>query len=250
MQNLRAIKPGSGALVNFFRTYRVFWNYSWTLADNVRFSEHRTVPDWEFEGLNHFEQMISDPSGAIMLTAHMGSYDLGANLFASTSGRTVVMVRAPEQEAETHQYEESRWNSQSSESLRVGFNTATSDLAFDLLQSVQRGEIVAIQGDRVTGGVAALETALFGMRTRLPAGPFALAMATGAAIYPMFVVRLGRRRYRLVACPPIRVTRTSRNRDEDLGTGLEAWRAALEASISRGWMQWFTFEPFFTGSSS
>ncbi len=37
MRNLSAILPGSWAITNFFRTYVVFWNFAWTIADNVRF---------------------------------------------------------------------------------------------------------------------------------------------------------------------------------------------------------------------
>src|SRR2546428_12753885 len=32
MRNLAAIKPGSLAFVNFFRCYRVFWDYAWAVA--------------------------------------------------------------------------------------------------------------------------------------------------------------------------------------------------------------------------
>ncbi|HZW54106.1 MAG TPA: hypothetical protein VFF00_08725, partial [Candidatus Elarobacter sp.] len=76
MRNLTAIKPGSTAIANFFRCYRIFWNYAWAITDTVRFKEERTVPDWEFAGWKHFEAMQAR-GGAILLTAHMGSYDLG-----------------------------------------------------------------------------------------------------------------------------------------------------------------------------
>src|SRR5205085_6430429 len=50
MRNLTAIKPGSTALVNFFRCYRVFWNYAWSIDDTMRFKEEGTIPDWDFAG--------------------------------------------------------------------------------------------------------------------------------------------------------------------------------------------------------
>ena len=56
---------------------------------------------------------------------------------------------------------------------------------------------MAIQGDRVTGEISFLPATVFGKATRVPAGPFALALAARVPIYPVFVVRLGRRRYRL-----------------------------------------------------
>jgi predicted LPLAT superfamily acyltransferase len=153
------------------------------------------------------------------------------------------MIRAPETDPNTRKFEEELHGQKGGEKLRVGFSTA-SELAFELLGAVTDGEIVAIQGDRVTPGVASIETVMFGKRTLLPSGPFALAMAARVTIYPMFVVRTGRRRYALVATEPIELQRTSRNRDDDLRRGIEAWRAVLEATIAKHWAQWFTFEPF------
>jgi predicted LPLAT superfamily acyltransferase len=243
MRNLTGILPGSTSAANFFRTYRVFWNFANTIADNVRFKELRVSPDWEFEGYEHFERLQSQPGGGIILTAHMGSYDLGAQLFAEISDRKIVMVRAPEIDPETHRYEEELLGRTVGESLRVGFNTRASDLALELLEAVQRGDLVAIQGDRITKGIASLNGVLFGRDTPFPAGPFALAMAARVPIHPLFVVRVGRRRYRLIAAPSFDVART-RDRNEAFARALSQWTVVLEDVIRRAWYQWFMFQPF------
>lgn len=243
MRNLTAIKPGSWSITNFFRTYRVFWNYAWTITDTARFMELRTIPDWEFAGLEYFDQMMQHEGGAIILTAHMGSYDIGAHLFSETSHRRMVMVRAPEIDPETTQFVESQLE-RGPDKLRVDFNTKASDLALELLHAVQSGELVAIQGDRVTPGISSYPAKLFGKQTEIPAGPFALAMAAGVPIFPMFVVRLGRRRYRLMTCPPITVERAGRRRDEALQRAIVSWTDRLEGVVRESWYQWFTFEPF------
>jgi len=243
MRNLSAILPGSNAFANFLRTWRVFWNFAWTIADNVRFLETRVSPDWDFEGAEHFSDLEAREGGAIILTAHMGSYDLGANLFAEISKRHIVMVRAPEPDPETHEHEASLHGRTKAEKLKVDFSTRASDLALDLLHAVQRGEIVAIQGDRVTPGIASFPATLFGKQTQLPAGPFALAMAARVPIYPLFIVRRGRRRYRLVVAKPIEVVRT-RNREEAFERAMAEWTRELENVIRGTWFQWFTFEPF------
>lgn len=250
MANLAAILPGSSRFANFFRTYAVFWNYAWTITDTMRFRELRIAPDWQFEGYEHFARMESSPSGAILLTAHMGSYDLGAHLFTESSSRKVVMIRAPEVDPTTRQFEEDLQDRTVGEGLRVGFNTQSSDLAFELLGAIRDGEIIAIQGDRVTPGIASIEATLFGRRALFPSGPFALAMAARAALYPMFVVRTGRRRYTLIAHEPIELERLSRNREDDIRRGVERWRGALEATIASHWVQWFAFEPFFPEAAS
>src|SRR3954449_667398 len=242
MRNLTAIKPGSGRIANFFRTYRVFWNYAWTITDNARFKELRLTPEWSFIGREHFEPLVREQSGAIILTAHMGSYDLGAHLFAATTTRKIVMIRAPEVDPQTREYEEANAGKTAQDGLRVGFNT-TGDLAFELLAAVQRGELVAIQGDRVTHGVASVPVTLFGRATKIPSGPFALAMAARVPIHPMFVVRSGLRSYTLVSGAPITVERKGRERD--FGPAIDTWIAQLEQVIRDYWLQWFAFEPFF-----
>ena len=242
MRNLAAIKPCSSAIANFFRVYRVFWNYAWTITDNVRHREQGMIPDWEFSGIEYFNALQSRDGGAIILTAHMGSYDLGAQLFAEYSSKKIVTVRAPEVDPDTRKYEEERLSNE----VHVSFNTAAAgDLALDLLGSLQDGEVIAIQGDRVTEGLAAVETTLFGKTTRVPAGPFALSMAARAPIFPLFVIRLGRRRYRLLTCSPIEVARTSRDRDADIRRGVELWSRELESAIRNAWQQWFAFEPYY-----
>ena len=244
MRNLKAIKPGSWSITNFLRTYRVFWNFAWSIADTARFRETRTMPDWEFAGLEHFEELRAHKGGAVILTAHMGSYDLGAHVFSDTSHRRIIMVRAPEVDPETRRFEEEQTERSRGEGLRIDFNTKASELALELLHALQAGELVAIQGDRVTPGIAAIETKLFEHRAHVPSGPFALAMAARVPVFPLFIVRAGRRRYRLVTCAPIHVERRSRHRDDDLRAAVEQWSKQLEEVIRCGWHQWFAFEPY------
>lgn len=241
MSNLRAILPGSWALANLFRVYRVMWNFAWTIDDNVRFKELGVVPDWQFVGREHFERMRNEPGGAIILTAHMGSYDLGAHLFAQMSKRPIVMVRAPEVDPQTRRYEEARLATP--ESLKIDFSTRANELALDLLDALQRGEIIAIQGDRVTPGISVLPATLFGRKTSIPAGPFALSMAARVPVYPLFIVRLGRRSYRLVVGAPFNVERT-RDRAVGFQQAVAQWTRELENVVRDAWFQWYTFAPF------
>ena len=242
MHNLKRILPRSSALANFFRCYRVLWNFAWTIADNVRFKEMRTVPDWSFDGWEHFEEMKSR-GGAILLTAHMGSADLGAHLFSEISPeQRIVMVRAPEVDPQTRGFEEKHL----ADGLRIEFNTDGTDLAIQLLHALREGAIVAVQGDRVTPGIASLPVSLFGDLVPLPSGPFALALAARVPIYPLFVMRVGRRHYCLVTREAITIERT-RDRSEDIAAAMSKWAQQLESTVAGAWWQWFNFEPLECG---
>lgn len=249
MANLKSVLPRSTAIGNFFRTYRVFWNFANVIADTVRFKELRVGPDWEFVGSEYFEQLQARERGAIILTAHMGSYDLGAHLFAEISQQPLVMVRAPETDPDTRRYEEELHGRTVTDALKIDFSTGASELAIDLLHALERREIIAIQGDRVTPGISTLAGTLFGQRTLFPAGPFALAMAARVPVFPLFIIRLGRRRYQLVVGKPFEVQRT-RDRAEAFDRALVEWTRELEGVVQRAWFQWFAFEPYASEASS
>jgi len=242
-KNLTLIFPRSSRIVTFLRAYRVFRNHAWSISDSRRFQERRTIPDWEFVGFEHFTRLIRSKEGAIILTAHMGNYDLGSFLFSEKLKRPLTVVRAPETEADTGEFIDSvRERTLSSES-RVGYNASSDSLAIELIETLRSGGLVAIQGDLATPNVSAMSTTLFGKRVQLPSGPFALSMASGALIYPLFVVRVGRRRYKIITLPPDSVERTGRDRKVDLQRALDTWAGQLETIVRQYWFQWFMFKP-------
>ena len=225
------------------RAYLVFWNFGWSITEQARFKELRGLVDWEFDGVEHLDRLVRSEEGAIVLTAHMGNYDLGAYLFAEKLKRQLTMVRAPEIDPETDRFESKELKKIESANFVVGYSATSDSLAFELLDAIRARHIVAIQGDRVTQGISTFPTTLFGRETDLPSGPFALAMATHAWIYPLFVIRVGRRRYRVLTEEPFQCLRTGPDRDGDFAAAMERWRIILERVITAHWMQWYMLEP-------
>jgi lauroyl/myristoyl acyltransferase len=63
---------------------------------------------------------------------------------------------------------------------------------------------------------------------------------SGTSLLPVFVIREGRRRFRVVFCPPIRVPH-SLNREADVAEAAWRFAADIEAAIRRAPHQWFVF---------
>lgn len=244
VRNLGAILPRSSFIGNLLRAPVTCWDFASTMTDTSRFKAVGTMVDWEFEGLEHFDELKDAAHGAIILTAHMGNYDLGAYLFTERVRRPMTVIRAPEIDPETQRWEQENRRTVASEEFRIDFNTESGMLALDLIQALRDNKIVAMQGDRVTPGIATFRSTLFGRPMLFPAGPFALAMATQTPIYPLFVLRIGWMRYRVVTTPPFHCTRTGRDRDRDIERAVLQWRDVLESVIARDWSKWHMFEPF------
>lgn len=244
LANLAIILPGSSRVMNYLRVFRIFYGYACTISEAAIYKLIKEEFTYEIIGAHWLDQLGTGP-GAIVLTAHMGSYDLGAALFAEKFNREIRMVRAPEPDAQTARHLDTSLEKSGEGAVKIDYNTAGALLSFDLLNALRRGEIVSIQGDRVEGNVAARSASLFGRHVSLPNGPFVLAQVAQAPIYPLFVARSAYRSYQIIVHEPIAVPRTERDRDADIAEAVEHWCQVLEQQIAEHWDQWFAFAPGF-----
>jgi lauroyl/myristoyl acyltransferase len=244
LSNFAAIFPGSGAPANYLRAFRVFHNFAWTLTESAIYRIHKTRFNCELSGANIFDELLA-ANGAILLTAHMGSYDLGAALFADKFQREMRMVRAPESDEASARHVDLALKQAGAGAVKVDYSTEGSALSLDLLNALRRGEIISIQGDRAVENVSSAPAQLFDRQVLLPSGPFVLGLIAPAPIYPLFIVRIGYRKYRIIVREPIVCARTARSRDEDVAEAMGKWSRVLEDIINEHWSQWYAFTPIF-----
>ena len=242
--NLDVVLPGSSRWMNHLRALRTLYNFAWTITDAAIYKFTKAAFDYEITGASALDRLAA-ARGAVLLTAHMGNYDLGAALFAQKFNREIRMVRAPEPDRRTEQHLKDSLRRSGEGAVKVDYNTAGALLSFDLLGALRGGEIVSIQGDRVTGDVGQIRATMFGREIAVPNGPFVLALAAGVAIFPLFVVRIGYRRYGIIVHEPIEVVRTTADRDAGISVAVAQWCRALEVVVAQHWHQWFAFAPIF-----
>lgn len=242
--HLAVILPGSWRVTNYFRAFRTFHNFAWTLAETANYKLNKAPFSCEVTGTELLNDLI-EARGAIILTAHMGSYDLGAALFAEKFQRGIRMVRAPEPDKLAAEHVDLALQQAGSGAVKVDYSSDGAALSFDLLNALRNGQIVSIQGDRVMDKVASSQTQLFGRHVSLPSGPFILSLVTPAPIYPLFVVRSGYRKYRIIVREPIVCSRTDRSREDDIASAIARWSQVLESMIREHWSQWYAFTPIF-----
>jgi len=244
--NLRALHPGWGAWRARFGAWQVFWNFALTYVDAQRCESGTGAVDWAVEGLAALEDLAKRQEGCIILTAHMGNYDIAAPVFATRFNRTLYTVRAPEREPETQRLrdEEIRRKEALTPNFRTLYNREGSHLGIELAHLLNKGNIVAVQGDRVIFDVSPMDVEVEpGLTMRLPKGPLFLARATGAPCFPLFIVRDGWRKYRVVVLPELKLPPRQRGADDEAA---KLWAATILAVVRKNWRQWYVFEPMVT----
>jgi lauroyl/myristoyl acyltransferase len=243
---LRVIFPDASWWTILARTFRVFRNYAWCLTDSTAFRLSHASFSYDVAG-DEFLADLGTAERAIMLTAHIGAYDLGAGLFTGKFARGIRMVRASEPNELTARHIDLALEQAGHGAVKVDYSSKGSLVAFDLLAAIRSGEIISIQGDRVIPNVARSLTKLFGQDVFLPTGPFVLSLVAEAAIYPVFVLRKGYRAYQIIAYEPI-VSSKDLPREQAIEIGLTKWTGVLEQVIRAHWDQWFAFTPVFEES--
>lgn len=232
LRNLSVIRPDSSALLNYLRAFRTLMNFAWSITDGANYRLNKADFDYEIVGEKALED-LSRARGAIVLTAHMGNYDLGAALFAQKFNREIQMVRAPEPDRQSERHLVESMQQTGEGAVKIAYSTNGFFSSFDLLGALRRGKIVSIQGDRVIAGMAAVEGEMFGRRVHLPSGPFTLAKIAEVPIFPLFIVRAAYHRYRIIVHQPLAAGAPA------------AWCKVLEETVGQYWDQWFAFGPIF-----
>jgi lauroyl/myristoyl acyltransferase len=237
--NLAVVLPGSSRAINYLRAFRTLYNFAWTISEAAIYRLLHEEFAYEIVGAEWLEELGAAP-GAIVLTANMGSYDLGAALFAEKFRREIRVVRAPEPHRESAEHLSAALEKAGESGVKIDYSTAGALLSFDLLKALREGEIVSIQGDRAEGEVSQIAAPLFGAKAKIPNGPFVLALMTQTPIYPLFITRTGFRRYQVIVREPIRL-RPRGDRGTDVAKGVAEWCAVLEETVAQHWDQWFAF---------
>ncbi len=247
--NLRVIRPGLTNWEYAKGTFNVIHSFAWSLADFAHVRIGQDVIDWEVGAGASMDDLANLEGGALLLTAHMGNYDVAAPLLAEKLRRRVHIVRAPERNAATQEYMRDK-RADSDDVFVIHYNEPGSMLGVELARLLQDGEIVAIQGDRILFDVSPEEVEFRpNVRWRLPRGPFHVAQVARVPIVPVFIIRLGWRRYRIESGAPFVWQGDPRDRAGYQTAAMTWWRDCLRDVIERHWHQWFVFEKAFqTGS--
>lgn len=231
--NLTRLFPDAPDSVRARLARRIFRNYARYLVDYGRF---RWMPREELEaaiagldGGQHLQEAFRMDRGVILVTGHVGNWELGG-VFFGHRGVKVHVVTLPDG---SRQIDAIREIYRGEHAVNTIVLDGSPFAPLEMMAALKRREMVAMLVDR-WGKADGVPTAFLGGTQYLPRGPFALSLATGAPILPAFVVRDGGA-YRGVVEPPFVVTQG------DFAPYAARVSRALEGIIRRCPDQWYNF---------
>jgi KDO2-lipid IV(A) lauroyltransferase len=195
------------------------------------------------EALEQVLNEVQPGQGAILITAHMGNWELGGTLFGRlVKPLTVIYVRD-----RFNIVERMRSKSRSSGRIRELPVDRSIFSTLPALRALEQGEFLALQGDRDFND-RGIEACFFGRKCTFPEGPYQLALLARVPVIPCFTLFAGPRRYRVQLFPAIPIPPEGK-REERVRTMLNAYLKVLEEMVRLYPEQWYTFYPFFAASA-
>ncbi len=243
--NLEVVLGPTGWWERQRRVYRTMWSFGWCLNERIERLTTSRPFQVSTEAVEHWNAATRDGRGLILITAHLGNFEVGSMIPAQRDGRRVQLVREPEVDAEAQAFLEDVLGGFTQDRYTMRFQSDDPLQGMELLDALRRGEIVAVQGDRPRTGGRSIDATLFGRPFPLPPGPAALARTAGVPLLPVFVFREGRRRYRVIFRPPIHPA-IAEEAGVDRATTMRRVAVEIEWAIRRAPHQWFCFKRLWT----
>lgn len=239
--NNQLIDPAASWWACTWRAYRTVHTFSWCVSERYQ----QFLPDTQrqvvVEGREHWDAARAGGQGVIVVTSHIGGWEIGSAI-ASDEEREIVVhvVREPEADPAAQAFVRGLVNDLGGERYQTHFVGSDPNLLMNLYEALRAGEVVALQGDRPRQGGRVERVEFFGETVSLPPGPAHLARLAEVPLLPVFTFREGRGSYRIQIGEAIQVGRTA-DRRRDVFVAVQALARVIESAIRSHPDQWFCF---------
>ena len=229
-------RMGYGALKSFFHVYKNEFEFGKVVLDRfAAFGGKRfnmLIPRMDL-----FYSLCEGEDGFIQLSSHVGNYEM-----MGYSRISPKRINALVYSGETATVMQNRGILFGETNVRMVPVSEDLSHIFSLNNALADGEIVSLPGDRVFGSQKTVECRFFGDSASFPAGPFTLAVQRDVPVLSVFVMKEGRRDYKVLLELLPKPEGTSKQ--ERIQAMADAYAAALETVVRQYPDQWYNFYDF------
>ncbi len=251
--NLKAIFPEKTDREIWRIRIRMFRNFAKYLVDFFRYAKldkEYIKNNIRVEDAHYFDQALSSGKGVIVLSAHIGNWELGAVVIALL-GYDFWVVALEHKHKKINSFFDAQ---RKSKGINViSFNKAVRQS----INILKENKLLALVGDRDFTKEGGTVINFFGKPMSFPKGPAALSLKTGAAIVPGFMIRNEDDSFTLKINPPIDLTLQeeklhssdsknsfSKMSEKDLQELTKRYTIIIEEYIKKYPDQWYMFRKF------
>lgn len=218
--------------------YRNYYIFGQVLIDKVVvMSGMANKFTFEFEGESHLREMVSAGHGGIMLSAHLGNWEVAGHLFRRLETPINIVMFDGEHERIK------KYLSSITGERNVNIIVIKDDLShiYAINDALSNKELVCMHADRFLKGNKTVTVPFMGHEARFPAGPFLLAATFRVPVSMVFACKESSTHYHLYATAPVEY---KRSRNEGIDNAVKDFVGTLEKMVKKYPEQWFNYYDF------
>ena len=228
-------------LRQWFATFMIVKYFGQVLIDRAWLGMNKKASfKGELKGMHKLEQAINQRKGIVLLTAHVGNWQTALSDICQFPLQVNALMHYDEGYVTKHFFE---IQGQPCPFHIINIDSFMGGMV-EAAAALQRGEIVTIMGDRLTGG-ASVEVDFLGSPTWFPLPAYALAAKTGASVAIMLSSKTGRKTYTLEIEHVFKPEYDNREtRQAQLKKAAQIFVNSLESYLKDYPYQWYNFYDF------
>ena len=233
-----------GVLKSFAYVYRNHYRFGQVILDRFAVYAGKKF-DFTIEGNDLFVNLCEQEPGFMVLSSHVGNYELAGYAFHATKKKFNALVFSGEAKVVM----ENRQRVLGGHNINMIPMSADMSHVILMNDALQSGEIVSIPGDRIFGSPRFLECEFFGEKAKFPLGPYAIASRKKTEVLAIFVMKESVYHYR-VFVRKINTDMTGLKRDEKAAQLAQSFASEIEDVVRRYPEQWFNYYEFWNDDKS
>ena len=194
----------------------------------------------DIDGYEYFQQLELETKGFVILSSHIGCYEVAGYSLISKSKRFNALVFGGEKATVM----KGRQEALSEHNIRMIPVREDMSHLFIVNEALSNNEIMSMPADRIVGSAKVVKVNFFGETASLPAGPFSVATMNGFDALAVNVMKISAKRYKVY------VTRLSYDtqapRKQQMQQLANCYVEELERRVRQYPSQWFNFYDFWS----
>lgn len=238
--------PDHGILRQLFDLYLLFVSQGKCLLDRFAVASGYEGIDIEIRGYEELCKVVAGSErGFILLTAHIGSWQVAMSSLQKFEREVRVMMRPEDNEAVKNALD----LDSDREKVKVILTSEALGGVIEAMKAIDEGALVTIMGDRPYN-FPSLQVDFLGDRVSFPYGAFTLAAAAKCPVVVFLSAKVGGEKYVVDVSniiPPPAGPRVRKG--EELNAAVQRYAGILEQYVQEYPYQWFVFRDIWKGEN-
>jgi len=226
-----------GRLKAAYKTYINHCNFGQVIIDKFAMYAGQKF-HVEVQGYEHFQSLANRDEGFVLLSSHVGNYEIAGYTLKSTKKAFNALVFYGEKAIVM----ENRTKLFSETNIRMIAIRPDMGHLFEIDEALQNGDIVSMPADRIFGSQKKLQRQFLGSMAEFPVGPFSVATMRSLDVLAVHVVKESYKKYKIFVTP-LTYDKTAPRKEqiEELSSNYVSELERIVKSYPTQWYNYFEF---------